>query len=155
GLGGLQVEEISARWLHPGANVVTFLPVAERAYEVRNPRIVVVGAEDLRAAAGVAFRERVQPHHVAFRLSKPTPAHLTLHAWGGETTVHVAGLEAGWHWRPVDLPPADRVVADAPSEIAELSIVASPLPSAGKGLVVDYPLHGECAGAGGYLRGFA
>ena len=160
GLGGVQVEEISPRWLHAGANVLTFLPVPERSYVVRRPRVVVVGADELSAVAEAGsearFRERAQPHHVAFQLSKPTASHLTLRAAGREATIDLAGLEAGWHWRAVELPATDRVRVDAPGALAELGVVASPLPADGASkprLVLDYPLHGECARSGAYLRG--
>ena len=174
GQGGLQVEEIAPSWLHRGANALVFLPIPERSYTVRRARIVVVGSDDLRAArvdrAGrewdLGFRERVQPQHVAFRLSAPTTARIALRApaAGGEAaSIDLAGLEPGWHWAPVgQLPATDRIratVSDARAAAAidELSIAASPEPAspgARPRLVVSYPLHDECSGPGAYLRGF-
>ncbi|HEU4730906.1 MAG TPA: SpvB/TcaC N-terminal domain-containing protein [Kofleriaceae bacterium] len=169
GLGGLQVEEIAPAWLRDGSNEIVYLPIAQRSYRVRNPRLVLVGADDVRARRGDAagrdwqlvLPEVAKPQHVAFRLAAPTRARLELRAGDKLARVDLAGLEPGWHWQPItELPVTGRVratVAGPNAVIGELSVAASPLPSPGprSHLVVSYPLHGECAGADAYVRGFA
>ncbi|HET7505672.1 MAG TPA: SpvB/TcaC N-terminal domain-containing protein [Kofleriaceae bacterium] len=169
GQGGLQVEEIAPAWLRDGTNQIVFLPVPERTYRVRNARLVLVGADDVRAVRRdeggrdwqLAFPEPAQPQHVAFQLAAPTRAQLVLAAGGKVARVDLTGLEPGWHWRAIpELPQASRVrasVAGPKAVIGELSVSASPLPLPGapSRLVVSYPLHGECAGSEAYVRGFA
>jgi RHS repeat-associated protein len=173
GRGGLQVEEIVAAWLQVGANQLRFLPVPGSPYVIRHPRLVVVGAQDIHTervepiaqVVDLAFREAVKPQQVAFQLLAPSQGRLTIRTGdgaGSAASVDLDGLAVGWHWAPVDqLPVTDRIhVSFADSiragAVADVSISASPIPVEGAAtdrLLVSHPLHGECVGAGAYLRG--
>src|SRR5262249_23760866 len=156
------------------ANALRFLPIAQRSYTIRHARVVVIGADDSLAervtsvgsAWDFAYRGAVKPQHVAFKLTKPTQAKLTLAVRGATqpaVSIDLSGLDRGWHWQAIaGLGASDGIRATisdakATADIADLRIAASPLPTSGKAparLAVSYPLHGECVGPGAYIRGF-
>ncbi|HEY6560417.1 MAG TPA: SpvB/TcaC N-terminal domain-containing protein [Polyangiaceae bacterium] len=121
GAGGLQVEEISPRWLKRGANDVSFLPVDARhtpGYEISNVRVVAVPHASLtepfalrHTAEGhpslqpgdrlqVAFDRATQPQVLALELASPSRSALVIEQTASprrSMRIDLGGLAAGWH----------------------------------------------------------
>ncbi|HKY35097.1 MAG TPA: SpvB/TcaC N-terminal domain-containing protein [Polyangiaceae bacterium] len=126
--GGLQVEEISPRWLRKGSNSIEFLPVSAwegPGYRVRNVRLVGVSGAGTHEARVVSQRigeaepqgpERFQlgfdrpsePHSLAFELLEPSSGKLQVTGSSSPARhrqlVDLVGLSPGMH--RVELDPA-------------------------------------------------
>jgi RHS repeat-associated protein len=128
------------------------------------------------AAQPLAFDAKSQPHDVVFDVLQPSDGRLVVQPVGAKgqssVTVDLHGMAAGWHridasrlgavdGVTVALTEPKRGGARSHAEaalpaISEVAVTASPLPAAGdaEGIVVTYPLHGECFDHRARVRGF-
>lgn len=130
--GGLQVEEISPRWLRAGRNVVRFGATEGPRAAIRNVRLVTLAqsgfvatlpsaasaGEDREAselARAFEFGAPSQPHYLTFQLQAKSEGQLRLSAPGKRSatdlSIDLKGLAPGWHRYPLDglLPAASQL----------------------------------------------
>jgi RHS repeat-associated protein len=121
-------------------------------------------------AASLAVAADRQPAFLSFYLEKPARGTLTVSADGGagrarrkgQVNVELDGRPAGWQTVPVGgvLPAASelrlRVVGDRESkaQVSEARVRSFPSVASPAGVIVSYPLHGECLDHKTYVRGF-
>jgi RHS repeat-associated protein len=143
--GGIQVEEISPRWLREGVNRIEFLPTNARTgpgYRVRNVRVVGVSGAATHQAENPSFPgeaplrtpERYElgfdrlsePHSVAFELLHPFAGKLEVTATNARHRrahlIDLGGLPAGIHRFGLDrtLGPSDKLTfAVEPSAVGQ------------------------------------
>jgi RHS repeat-associated protein len=182
--GGLQVEEISPNWLQQGKNVVRFVPNAGGKYEVRHLRLVglphgqvfaPIGNEGLRPTPGpggmVDFGQVVQPHELVLRVHEGARGRVVVRSAEKASSsyeIGLKGLAPGWHRFELDrkLGPSEGLgiallgasgarPADGGAPVSGIFVSGSDLtPAPAPELGVSYPLHGECNGHEGRVRGF-
>jgi len=123
-----------------------------------------------------AFAGASQAHDLVFELLEPSKGHVSVRATGakagGAQRIDLDGLDPGWHRVNLDALPKNtkalEVVLDKAAgggqtrregylpKVSEVVVTASSVASdsAGQGVAISYPLHGECRNREAWVTGF-